>query len=121
MPGGEAALDLVVDRAQQAEWLEGVQPAYPLDERTRAAERRLRTQKKFEELTAHPSYSTVLNDLTAYVNAVIPWPSVTGGLYWGVSAMPGTGARHSGGGCSPSTRTTWSCCTCSISTRTTRS
>ncbi|MDN8980644.1 hypothetical protein Q0P29_14120, partial [Staphylococcus aureus] len=27
-------------------------------------------------------------------HAVIPWPSTTGGLYWGVSAMPGTGCTQ---------------------------
>ncbi|WP_270407498.1 GIY-YIG nuclease family protein [Brachybacterium paraconglomeratum] len=91
MPGGSSELDFVVDVQQQAEWLEGVQPAYPLDERTRAAERRKRTRKKFVELSKHPDYPYALDDLTAYVNAVIPWPSVTGGLYWGVSAVPGTG------------------------------
>lgn len=91
MPGGPSELDFVVDVQQQAEWLNGVQPAYPLDERTRAAERRQRTRKKFVELSEHPDYPETLDDLTAYVNAVIPWPSVTGGLYWGVSAVPGTG------------------------------
>ncbi len=49
MPSGDAEIDLVVDRQQQAEWLDGVQPAYPLDERTRAADRRRRTRKKFEK------------------------------------------------------------------------
>ena len=91
MPGGPSELDFVVDVQQQAEWLNGVQPAYPLDERTRAAERRHRTRKKFVELSEHPDYPEALDDLTTYVNAVIPWPSVTGGLYWGVSAVPGTG------------------------------
>ncbi|MGP9583912.1 GIY-YIG nuclease family protein [Brachybacterium sp. AOP35-5H-19] len=33
MPGGRSELDFVVDVQQQAEWLEGVQPAYPLNER----------------------------------------------------------------------------------------
>ena len=91
MPGGPSELDFVVDIQQQAEWLGGVQPAYPLDERTRAAERRQRTRKKFVELSEHLDYPVALDDLTTYVNAVIPWPSVTGGLYWGVSAVPGTG------------------------------
>lgn len=90
MPGGRADLDFIVDIQQQAEWLEGLQPAYPLDERTRAAERRQRTRQKFEEMRTHPHYDQALAELTTYVNAVIPWPSVTGGLYWGVSAMPGT-------------------------------
>lgn len=90
MPGGDAPIDLVVDRQQQAEWLTGVQPAYPLDERTRAAERRRRTRPKADQLAAHPAFPLALRDLTAYIDGVIPWPSVTGGLYWGVSAMPGT-------------------------------
>lgn len=90
MPAGEAEIDLVVDKEQQAEWLEGVQPSYPLDERTRAAERRIRNRTKFDEFMAHPAQATALEYLTAYVNAVIPWPSATGGLYWGVSAMPST-------------------------------
>lgn len=90
MPGGNAPIDLVVDLQQQQEWLAGVQPAYPLDERTRAAERRRRTRPKADQLAAHPAFDMALADLTAYVDAVIPWPSVTGGLYWGVSAMPGT-------------------------------
>lgn len=90
MPSGDAEIDLVVDRQEQAEWLDGVQPAYPLDEHTRAAERRRRTRAKFEALAAHPAYPEALEDLAAYVHEVIPWPSVTGGLYWGVSAMPST-------------------------------
>lgn len=90
MPGGPSELDFVIDVQHQAEWLDGVQPAYPLDERTRAAERRQRTRKKFEEMRSHPRYDRALVELTTYVNAVIPWPSTTGGLYWGVSAMPGT-------------------------------
>ena len=90
MPSGDAEIDLVVDRQEQAEWLDGVQPAYPLDERTRAAERRRRTRAKFEALVGHPAYPEALEDLAAYVHEVIPWPSVTGGLYWGVSAMPST-------------------------------
>ncbi|WP_141748202.1 hypothetical protein [Brachybacterium sp. HMSC06H03] len=32
----------------------------------------------------------MLADLPTYVHSVIPWPSTTSGLYWGVSAMPGT-------------------------------
>ena len=90
MPSGDAEIDLVVDRQEQAEWLDGVQAAYPLDERTRAAERRRRTRAKFEALVGHPAYPEALEDLAAYVHEVIPWPSVTGGLYWGVSAMPST-------------------------------
>lgn len=102
MPSGDAEIDLVVDRQQQAEWLDGVQPAYPLDERTRAADRRRRTRKKFEKLIAHPAYDVALEDLTAYVHAVIPpWPSVTGGLYWGVSALPSTSRTRTGIGSSP--------------------
>lgn len=80
MPAGDAAIDLVVDREQQAEWLEGVQPAYPLDERARAAERRIRTRAKFEEFMTHPEQALALEDLSTYINAVIPWPSTTGGL-----------------------------------------
>lgn len=95
MPGGEAELDLVVDVQEQAEWLSGVQPAYPLDARTLAAERRQRTRPKFEQLAALDHYPEVLADLATYIHAVIPWPSTTGGLYWGVSAMPGT-ARTKG-------------------------
>lgn len=90
MPGGEAELDLVVDVQEQAEWLSGVQPAYPLDARTLAAERRQRTRPKFEQLAALGHFPEVLADLSTYIHAVIPWPSTTGGLYWGVSAMPGT-------------------------------
>ena len=90
MPSGDAEIDLVVDRQEQAEWLDGVHAAYPLDERTRAAERRRRTRAKFEALVGHPAYPEALEDLAAYVHEVIPWPSVTGGLYWGVSAMPST-------------------------------
>lgn len=90
MPGGDAEIDLVVDRQQQEEWLEGVKPAYPLDARTRAAERRRRIRPKYEQLAAHPAYPEALADLTEYVHEVIPWPSVTGGLYWGILAMPGT-------------------------------
>ncbi|MGP5412083.1 GIY-YIG nuclease family protein [Brachybacterium paraconglomeratum] len=90
MPGGDAALDLVVDVQEQAEWLSGVRPAYPLDERTLAAERRQRTRPKFEQLAALDHFPEVLADLSTYIHAVIPWPSTTGGLYWGVSAMPGT-------------------------------
>ena len=90
MPSGDAEIDLVVDRQEQAEWLGGVQAAYPLDERTRAAERRRRTRAKFEQLAAHSAYPEALQDLSSYVHGVIPWPSVTGGLYWGVSAMPST-------------------------------
>lgn len=90
MPGGEAEIDLVVDRQQQAEWLDGVQSAYPLDERMRAAERRRRTRPKYEQLIAHPAFPEALGDLAAFVHQVVPWPSVTGGLYWGVSPMPST-------------------------------
>ena len=93
MPGGEAELDLVVDVQEQAEWLSGVQPAYPLDARTLAAERRQRTRPKFEQLAALDHYPEVLSDLATYIHAVIPWPSTTGGLYRGVSAMPGTARR----------------------------
>lgn len=90
MPAGDADIDLIVDREPQAEWLEGVQPSYPMDERTRAAERRIHTRTKFDEFMAHPAQATAIEDLTAYVNAVIPWPAATGGLYLGVSAMPST-------------------------------
>lgn len=90
MPGGEAELDLVVDVQEQAEWLSGVLPAYPVDARTMAAERRQRTRPKFEQLAALDHYPELLADLSTYIHAVIPWPSTTGGLYWGVSAMPST-------------------------------
>src|SRR5699024_2292248 len=88
MPSGDAEIDLVVDRQEQAEWLDGVQAAYPLDERTRAAERRRRTPAKFEQLVDHPAHPEALEDLAAYVHEEVPWPSVTGGLYWGGAALP---------------------------------
>lgn len=90
MPGGEAALDLVVDSEDQHAWLNGVAPTYPADERMQAAQRRQRTRRQADMLAAHPRYGEILADLTAYIELVIPWPSVTGGLYWGVTAMPST-------------------------------
>jgi hypothetical protein len=93
MPGGTVPLDLVVDAQEQGEWLEGVLTAYPDDRRTREAERRIRTQPKFTQFEAFGRSKEVLQDLSLYIAEVIPWPSVTGGLFWGVSAMPGTSKR----------------------------
>lgn len=90
MPGGPVPLDLVVDVQQQKEWLNGVLDAYPDDRRTKEADRRLRTQRKFEKLAALPQFNEVLADLTTYVSHVIPWPSVTAGQFWAVSALPST-------------------------------
>lgn len=90
IPGGAVPLDLVVDRQEQEAWLYGVQPAYPEDERTRAAERRIRTESAFAKLRAHEQFDALMADLTAYAELVIPWPGVTGGRFWGMTAMPGT-------------------------------
>jgi hypothetical protein len=90
MPGGPVPLDLVVDVQQQREWLNGVLDSYPDDTRTMEAARRLRTQRKFEKLMALPQFGAVLADLATYVSRVIPWPSVTAGQFWAVSALPST-------------------------------
>jgi hypothetical protein len=90
MPGGEVPLDLVVDSQLQKEWFDGVLATYPEDTRMKEAERRIRTQPKFDQLQRYREFDAVLGDLTTYIANVIPWPSVTGGLFWGVSAVPGT-------------------------------
>jgi len=89
-PTSHTELDLIIDQQEQVEWLEGVAPAYPSDRRTMEAERRARTQAKFDALRGSPHYSRLLEDVAEYVHRVIPWPSVTGGTYWSMSPMPST-------------------------------
>lgn len=38
-----------------------------------AAERRARTRKQADALASHPRYQEILEDLTAYIELVIPW------------------------------------------------
>jgi hypothetical protein len=92
-PASHPELDLIIDRQEQIEWLDGVAPSYPIDKRTVEAERRLRMHKKSVELASSPHYESLLADISEYVHQVIPWPSVTGGTYWSMSPMPSTGRR----------------------------
>ena len=91
MPGGSVPLDLLIDSTLQHDWLRGaLDGPYPEDARTKAAERRIRTRAQYEKMAALPDYPVLLDAIGCYIMKVIPWPSVTGGLFWGVTAMPGT-------------------------------
>jgi hypothetical protein len=91
LPMGDAAVDLLITRPQQEEWLDGVDPHADFTDRCMAAESRDHTGKNFATLVAHPHYEVILNVLAAYIRQVIPAPDMTEKKYWYVSAMPSTG------------------------------
>jgi hypothetical protein len=91
LPMGDAAVDLLVTRPQQEEWLNGVDPDADFTDRCTATDGRDRSERNFATLAAHPHYDVILDVLAAYVRQVIPAPDMTEKTFWYVSAMPSTG------------------------------
>lgn len=91
LPMGDAAVDLIVARAEQEEWMNGVDPDADVSERRSLAVGRDRSAKNFTELTERPYYDPLLDILAANVRQVIPAPHHTERRFWCVTAMPSTG------------------------------
>lgn len=91
LPMGNAAVDLVVTRPQQEDWLNGVDPDADVSNRCLEAVGRDRSAKNFGALTERPYYCLLLDILAAYVRQVIPAPQQTEKKFWCVTALPSTG------------------------------
>jgi hypothetical protein len=89
LPLEGAALDLVVDKEVQAEWLVGAENGLLLGERadmpvTPAMER------KHKMMRRRSDYADIVQAIASYVGQVIPWPHRTERRFWSVTAMPST-------------------------------
>ncbi len=91
LPMGEAAVDVVVARAAQEEWLNGVDVRADVSARCMEAAGRDRSAQSFRTLAERPYYDLLLDVLAAYVRQVIPAPDRTEQRFWCVTAMPSTG------------------------------
>ena len=91
LPMVDAAVDLVVTRAEQEEWLSGVDPDADVSDRCLHSVGRDRSAKNVVVLSERPYYDLLLDILAAYVRQVIPAPQLTEKRFWCVTAMPSTG------------------------------
>lgn len=91
LPMGKAAVDVVVARAAQEEWLNGVDVRSEVSARCMEAVGRDRSAQNFRTLSERPYYDLLIDILAAYVRQVIPAPDRTEQRFWCVTAMPSTG------------------------------
>ncbi len=90
LPMVDAAVDFVVTRAEQEEWLSGVDPDADVSDRCLHSVGRDRSAKNVVVLSERPYYDLLLDILAAYVRQVIPAPDRTEQRFWCVTAMPST-------------------------------
>lgn len=96
LPLRSAALDVLVDPAVQAAWLDGDTGPLSIGDRGRVARQRKRTEASYRLLQAHPEFDNTVAALAAYLRVCIPWPHVTEGRFWVVTCMPSTARSATG-------------------------
>lgn len=95
-PLGSSAFDLVVDREIQSAWLSATvdDDDVVIDEhRASLAQRRILSRSRLDLLRQHPLFNDVLESVAVYVALVIPWPDLTEGRLWTLTALPNTARR----------------------------
>lgn len=90
LPLRSVALDVLVDPAVQAAWLNGESGPLSIGDRGRVARQRKRTEANYRLLQARPEFDTTVAAVAAYLRVCIPWPHVTEGRFWVVTSMPST-------------------------------
>lgn len=93
LPLRSDALDVLVDRQEQAEWLDGRTEPCVIGDRAASAGRRRRARSGYERLRRQDAFDDVVAMLACYVRRCLPWPHVTEGRFWMVTALPSTGRR----------------------------
>lgn len=91
LPLSSAALDLVVDRTVQAEWLRGETEPLNIGDRGSLALQRRRTLQQYRTLADRPDFETIVEVMGDYVRCCLPWPHQTEGRFWTITSMPSTG------------------------------
>jgi hypothetical protein len=91
LPMGESRLDLIVDRVEQARWLdESAAAVYDLGDRRALAASRARARQRFAELADRDDYPLLRVALFRYLMNVVPWPHETEQRFWSITSMPNT-------------------------------
>lgn len=91
LPLSSAALDLVVDRAVQDDWLRGETDPLNIGERGTLALQRRRTLQQYRTLAERSGYPVIVQAMADYLRCCLPWPHQTEGRFWMVTSMPSTG------------------------------
>jgi hypothetical protein len=94
LPLSSAALDLVVDRAVQDDWLRGETEPLNIGERGALALQRRRTLEQYRILVGRPDYRDILQALADYVRRCLPWPHQTEARFWTITSMASTGRTN---------------------------
>lgn len=94
LPLSSAALDLVVDRTVQAEWLNGETEPLSIGDRGSLALQRRRTLQQYRTLVDHPDHGAIVAAMGDYVRCCLPWPHQTEGRFWTMTSMPSTGRSN---------------------------
>lgn len=93
LPLTSDALDRVVDREFQAEWLTGVPDNPHFGLRGEQARMRRRTAATYAALSARADYEELVDAAAAYVGSCLPWPQETERRFWSVTSLAGSGKR----------------------------
>lgn len=91
LPLASDALDRVVDREFQAEWLNGVPDNRHFGLRGEQARMRRRTAAKYAALAARRDFPDLVEAVACYLGMCVPWPHETERRFWSVTSLPSTG------------------------------
>lgn len=91
LPLSSAALDLVVDRAVQDDWLRGETEPLNIGERGTLALQRRRTLQQYRTLAERSDFPTIVKAMADYLRCCVPWPHQTEARFWTITSMPSTG------------------------------
>lgn len=91
LPLSSAALDLVVDRTVQDEWLRGETEPLNIGDRGALAAQRRRTLNQYRTLAERSDFPAIVEALGDYLQYCLPWPHQTEGRFWTITSMPSTG------------------------------
>lgn len=91
LPLSSAALDLVVDRVVQDDWLRGETDSLNIGDRGALALQRRRTLQRYRTLVARTDYPAILQAAADYTRCCLPWPHQTEARFWSITSMPSTG------------------------------
>lgn len=92
LPMGPAALDVVIERVQQEEWLIEGEQEYDIAERHELAVRRRKRPKgdTYRALSSRPDFEALRTVLACYMAFALPWPHLTEQRFWAVTSLPST-------------------------------